>query len=85
MDGGHEASDHAGWAHLGGGQECRACPICVLLQAVSSARPEVLGHLVAAGRELTAALQALLDASTTDAEEAQRPSPKVQRIDVEGA
>jgi len=46
---------------VGEGAECRLCPICVLLQAVSATRPEVTGHLLAAGRELTSALKAALD------------------------
>jgi hypothetical protein len=65
---------------VGGGQECLACPICVLLQALSTTRPEVLQHLLAAGRELTLALQAVVD-SQRDAHE--RGTGKAQRINVE--
>ena len=53
----------AGPTHgMGGGPECTLCPVCVLLQAVSSTRPEVTQHLLNAGRELTLALTAMLEA-----------------------
>lgn len=51
---------------IGGGAECLACPICVVLQAVAEARPEVLGHVAAAGRELALAVQALLGVQPPD-------------------
>lgn len=41
--------------------ECRLCPVCVLLQAVTTSRPEVTRHLLAAGQELSQALKAALD------------------------
>jgi hypothetical protein len=47
---------------IGGGPECTLCPVCVFLQAVSSIRPEVTQHLLNAGRELTLAVTAMLDA-----------------------
>ena len=47
---------------IGGGTECTLCPICVLLQAMTSLRPEVTQHLLNAGRELTLALTAVLEA-----------------------
>lgn len=47
---------------IGGGPECTLCPVCVLLQAMTTARPEVTTHLIAAGRELTLALKAALEA-----------------------
>lgn len=55
------AHDHGPHAQIGGGEECVLCPICVLLQALSTSRPEVMGHLAAAGRELALALQAIVD------------------------
>lgn len=42
------------------GSECRSCPVCLVLQALQEARPEVRTHLVAAGRELVLALRAAL-------------------------
>lgn len=65
---------------IGGGEECVLCPVCVLLQAVSTTRPDVMRHLLAAGRELTLALQAVLE-QQTEAEAA--ADAGVQRIDVE--
>jgi hypothetical protein len=65
---------------IGGGPECLACPVCVLLQALSSVRPEVVQHLAAAGRELTLALAALVEAQASAYD---RTEPKVQRIRVE--
>ena len=46
---------------IGGGPECTLCPVCVLIQALSSVRPEVTQHLLNAGRELTLALTAMLE------------------------
>lgn len=46
---------------IGGGTECTLCPVCVLLQAFTSVRPEVTQHLLNAGRELTLALTAMLE------------------------
>lgn len=40
--------------------DCRACPVCVLLSVVRGLRPEVRAHLTAAGRELLLALDAAL-------------------------
>lgn len=64
----------------GGGQECVLCPICVLLQALSSTRPEVTEHLVAAGREFTRALRCALDGH---AERSRRTEEGLQRIRVD--
>jgi hypothetical protein len=73
----HHSHDHP---PVGGGAECLACPVCVLLQAVSSVRPEVVQHLAAAGRELTLALAALVEAQVAAHEPSDR---KVQRIRVD--
>lgn len=70
---------------IGGGQECTLCPICAVLQAVESTRPEVLTHLLAAGRELAAALKMVaethLDAADEAASEARGPSGRLRRIE----
>lgn len=65
---------------IGNGQECSLCPICVVLQALSTSRPEVTEHLVTAGRELTRALITLLEAH-----EGRRPrhEQRLQRIPVD--
>jgi hypothetical protein len=44
------ADDHA--------DQCRSCPVCLVLQAIDDIRPEVRTHLAAAGRELLLALRA---------------------------
>lgn len=71
------AHEHPPVSGIGGGAECVLCPICVLLQAVTSLRPEVTEHLLAAARELTLALQAALDAQTRTQNET---GDKLQRI-----
>lgn len=53
--------DHQHGVPIGGGAECLLCPVCVFLQAMSQARPEVTQHLLAAARELTLALRAVVD------------------------
>jgi hypothetical protein len=65
---------------VGGGQECVVCPVCVLLQALTSVKPEVMEHLLNAGRELTLALQAVLE---SQAAAQQRASEGLQRIKVD--
>jgi hypothetical protein len=47
---------------IGGSPECLVCPVCVLLQALTSSRPEVTEHLLAAAKEFTLALQAVVQA-----------------------
>lgn len=64
----------------GSGQECALCPICVVLQALSTSRPEVTDHLIAAGRELTRALITLLEAHEG---RGQDDEPRLQRIPVD--
>ena len=77
---------------IGGGPECTLCPVCVLLQAMTSVRPEVTQHLLNAGRELTLALTAFLDtqaeayghAATRQRERTETAAaPRVQRIEVD--
>lgn len=63
MDDQHDGHEHGGLpgSGIGGGPECTLCPVCVLLQALTSVRPEVTQHLLNAGRELTLALTAVLE------------------------
>lgn len=63
-----------------GRQECLICPLCVVLQALSTARPEVTRHLVAASRELSLALKAILDDHT---EAPERPDGQLRRIKID--
>ena len=59
---------------LGASQECLLCPVCVFLQAMSQARPEVTQHLLAAARELTLALRAVVESQAAAHERAAESS-----------
>ena len=63
-----------------GSPECALCPVCVLLQALSHSRPEVTRHLLAAGRELSLAMTAMLEAH---AEAAEQADERLRRIDID--
>jgi hypothetical protein len=79
--GGHAGSRHQqGAAGFGGGPECTLCPLCVFLQALTSTRPEVTRHLLAAGRELTLALGAALE---QQAEAGGRARERLQHIRID--
>jgi hypothetical protein len=84
VDAAHHTHDHpppgGSGPPIGGGQECVVCPVCVLLQAVTSVKPEVMEHLVNAARELTLALQAVVESQASSQE---RASQGLQRIKVE--
>lgn len=72
--------DTASAGTIGNGPECVLCPVCVVLQALSTSRPEVTEHLVAAGRELTRALMTLLEAHEA---RGQQHDQRLQRIPVD--
>lgn len=42
---------------------CGVCPICIGLRVLGDARPEVVGHLAEAARQLTLAVRAVVDAA----------------------
>jgi len=67
--------------HGGSGPECQVCPICAFLRVVDQARPEVVGHLVEAARQLTLAAKAALDAHASSFPP---PAGGFEHIDVEG-
>jgi hypothetical protein len=69
-----------GTGGIGGGQECTLCPVCALLQAVDSTRPEVLAHLYAAGRELATALRLVAETHLAQSEEAADRAPTSGRL-----
>lgn len=71
LPGGH-ASGLAGG--LGGSQECLLCPVCVFLQAMTQSRPEVTQHLLAAAREFTLALKAVVETQAAAHERAAEAS-----------
>jgi hypothetical protein len=62
------------------GQVCPVgfCPIGFALSAADQVRPEVVEHLLAAGREMMLAMKAFVDAQ---AERMARTSP-IERIDI---
>ncbi|HEY5336249.1 MAG TPA: DUF5304 family protein [Mycobacteriales bacterium] len=60
--------------------ECRICPLCQAIRAVRGLRPEVVEHLAAATTELTAALRAAVETTSTP----ERAS-RVEKIDIDGA
>ena len=77
------AGKHTGHSPLGGlprldGPECRVCPVCQLLAAVRTVRPEVLDHLAVATTALRAAVRELVG---HDADGSSR-SPDVETIPV---
>lgn len=43
--------------HPPGGPECQYCPICRAIAAARESGPDVAGHVMEAGRSLTAALR----------------------------
>jgi hypothetical protein len=61
-------------------RECTVCPVCVVLHALSNAKPEVTMHLAAAARELALAVQALLADTSSPA-----PAPQggLERIRID--
>lgn len=42
---------------------CGVCPICVGLRALGGSRPELVGHLAEAARQLTLAVRSVVDAA----------------------
>lgn len=54
------------------------CPIGLALAATEQVRPEVVEHLLAAGRELLLAMRALIDARAMGLER----TPPLERIEV---
>lgn len=72
-----EPHQHTG---IGGNPECLLCPICVLLQAVTTSHPEVTGHLLTAGRELALALKAVVDQHVEDHDHA---AERLRRINID--
>ncbi len=58
------------------GPECQVCPVCQLLAAVRTARPEVFEHLAEASAALLLALRAVVDAQP------RRDGPPIERITV---
>ena len=58
------------------------CPICLVVTAIGEARPDLVDHLLLAGRELLLAARAVID-SRLEAMKEEEPSAGIQRIRVE--
>lgn len=56
------------------------CPICTAVTALGDARPDILEHLLVAGREMLLAFRALIDARLEGSGE---PSTKLERLTIE--
>ena len=56
------------------------CPICMAVTALGEARPDLVEHLLLAGREMLLAIRALMDARLEGVEE--RPA-KLERLSIE--
>jgi len=82
MDPSHEHT-HQLPGGIGQSQECLLCPVCVFLQAMTQSRPEVTQHLLAAARELTLALKAVVDNQAASYEAASDDDHGFQRINVD--
>jgi hypothetical protein len=58
------------------------CPICLVVTAIGDARPDLIEHLLIAGRELLLAARAVIDARLESMDE-QEPPTGLQRITIE--
>ena len=61
------------WATHSSGQCPYNCPVCMMLGLIKQMRPEVAGHIAAAGRELYLAAKAFLDGIAESREGNVRP------------
>jgi hypothetical protein len=58
------------------------CPICLVVTTIGEARPDLVEHLLLAGRELLLAARAVIDARLEGMDE-QDPPAGIQRITIE--
>lgn len=73
---------------FGGSPECQLCPVCVLLQALGTTRPEVTQHLLAAARELALAVRSFAEGQAEASDRAQtlmreRAADRLRRINLD--
>ena len=54
------------------------CPICTVVTTTQHMQPEILGHLIAAAREVTLAARAMVDNRADEV----APTTRLQRIDL---
>jgi hypothetical protein len=57
------------------------CPFCLAVTAAGQMRPDVMQHLLEAGREFFLAARAMIDARADDLSEKRDPA-EVERIDI---
>ena len=78
------AKEPAGSAPPGGHPVCTVafCPICMMVTTIGDLRPELVEHLLAAGREMLLAARAVIDARLQTLEE-DEPASGLTRIDIE--
>ncbi len=58
------------------------CPICMMVTTIGDLRPELVEHLLAAGREMLLAARAVIDARLQTLQE-DEPASGLKRIDIE--
>lgn len=58
------------------------CPICAVVTTVGQLRPEVLQHLLAAGREFLLAARAVVDVRVDDIAEGEGEQVRVEKIEI---
>jgi hypothetical protein len=58
------------------------CPICAMVTAIGEARPDLVEHLLLAGREMLLAARAVIDARL-DMMDGDKQSSKLERIRIE--
>jgi hypothetical protein len=58
------------------------CPFCMLVTTVGEARPELVEHLLLAGREMLLAARAVIDARLETMDEKEKGS-RLERISIE--
>jgi len=56
------------------------CPICMVVTAIGDARPDLMEHLLLAGREMLLAMRAVIDARLEGMQK--EPSGGLQRITI---
>lgn len=69
---------------MGGSPECQLCPVCVLLQALGTSRPDTTAHLLSAVRELALAVKSLAEGHVEATDRAQAVmNDRLTRINID--
>ncbi len=69
---------------FGGSPECQLCPVCVLLQAIGTSRPDVTSHLLAAAREVALAVKSVVEGQVEATDRAQAVmNDRLTRINID--